>query len=106
VLGSIFGAEPPQIQEASIATSFVGGYDLDVGAYILEGTAQNLGQKDAKNVTVDISFFNADTQQELKTQTISLGDIAAESTKNINLHIEFRSDSIHVTFTTTDPVWE
>jgi len=107
MLGSIFnGTEPPQIKEASIATSFGGGYDLEAGAYILEGTAQNLGQKDAKNVSVNITFFNADTEQELKTQTISIGDIAAESTKNINLSIEFPSDSVGVTFTTTDPVWE
>ncbi len=107
MFGAVFTAtEPAQIKEASIATNFGGGYSLEAGAYALEGTAQNLGQKDAKNVRVDITFFNADTQQELKTQTISFGDIAAESTKNINLSIEFPSDSVRVTFTTTDPVWE
>jgi len=83
MLGSVFNAtEPPQIKEASIATSFGGGYNLEAGQYELEGTAQNLGQKDAKNVRVDITFFNADTELELKTQTISFGDIAAENSKN------------------------
>ena len=107
MFGAFFNAtEPPQINEASIATNFGGGYSLEAGAFVLEGTAQNLGQKDAKNVIVDITFFNADTQQELKTQTISFGDIAAESSKNINLSIEFPSDSVRVSFTTTDPVWE
>jgi flagellar basal body-associated protein FliL len=107
MLGAVFNpTETPQIKEASIATTFGGGYDLDAGAYQLEGTAQNLGQKDAKNVSVDITFFNADTQQELKTQTISFGDITAENSKNINISIEFPSDSVRVTFSTTDPVWE
>ncbi len=107
MFGAVFNAtESPQIKEASIATNFGGGYSLEAGAFALEGTAQNFGQKDAKNVRVDITFFNADTQQELKTQTISFGDISAESSKNINLSIEFPSDSVRVTFTAADPVWD
>jgi hypothetical protein len=107
MLGSIFNStEPPQIKDASIATSFGGGYDLEAGAYELEANAQNIGQKDAKNVRVDITFLNADTGQELKTQTITFGDIAADSSKDINLSIAFPSDSVRVTFSTTDPIWE
>ena len=97
---------PPEIKEASIATGFGGGYNLETGAYDLEGTAENLGQKDAKNVTVEITFFNADTEQELKRHTIVFGDIAAETSKNVNLSIEFPSDSVRVTFRAADPVWE
>ncbi len=107
MLGAVFNpTETPQILDASIATSFGGGYDMQTGAYQLEGTAENLGQKDAKNVSVEITFFNADNQQALKTEIISFGDIAAENSKNINIAIEFPSDSVRVTYTAADPVWE
>jgi len=107
MFGAVFNPEqPPQISEASIATTFGGGYDMVAGAYQLEGTAQNLGQKDAKNVCVEITFVNADNQQALRTETISFGDIAAESSKDINIAIEFQSDSVRVTYTANDPVWE
>jgi hypothetical protein len=107
MLGAVFNpAQPPPILEASIATTFGGGYDMTAGAYQLEGTAQNLGQKDAKNVCVEITFFNADNQQALKIETISFGDIAAERSKNINVSVEFPSDSVRITYTAADPVWE
>lgn len=108
MLGAFFNdtEQQPEILEASITTTFGGGYDLAAGAYELEGTAENLGDKDAKNVTVDVTFFNADTQEVLKNYTVSFGDINANSQKDINISIEFPSDSVRVTFSADDPVWE
>lgn len=104
--GSFFSATgPPELKEASVAVSLGGGYDSATGLYNLEGIAQNMGKKDALNCSVEVTFFNVDTHADIKTAIVTIGDIPAESSKDINVSIQIPDGSALVSFRISDPVW-
>ena len=71
----------------------------------LEGTAQNMGEKTAMNCRVEVTFFNVDTSEVIKTEMITIGDVPAESSKTINKSIEIPNGSTLVSFHIGDPLW-
>lgn len=107
IITSLFSATgPPELKEASVAISLGGGYNGETGMFDLEGTAQNMGKKDAKNCRVEVTFFNVDTHVDMKTVTITIGDVPAESSKNIKVSIPMPGGSRLLSFRTSDPQWD
>ena len=107
MMNSLFSANgPPELKEASVAVSAGGGCNSQTGMFDLQINAQNMGQKDAKNVRVDITFFNVDTQAELKTETITIGDVSAGSSKDLSTSIQVLGGSPQVSCRTSSPVWD
>ncbi len=107
MMNSIFSANgPPELKEASVAISAGGGYNSQTGMFDLQINAQNMGQKDAKNVRVDVTFFNVDTQAELKTETITIGDVSAGGSKDLSTSVQVPDGSPLVSCRTGTPVWD
>lgn len=107
MISSLFSATgPPELKEASIALSAGGGYNSDTGMFDLQINAQNMGQKDAKNVRVDVTFFNVDTQADIKTETITIGDVSAGGSKDINTSIQVPDGSPLISCRTGNPIWD
>lgn len=105
--GSIFSADnTPELKDASVAVDLGGGYDTNTGMFNLDGTAQNMGEKDATNCTVGVTFFNVDTDEVLKIEMVTIGDVPAESSKTINTSIEIPNGSTKVSFHMGDPMWD
>ncbi|MCW3982829.1 MAG: hypothetical protein NWE96_02415 [Candidatus Bathyarchaeota archaeon] len=107
ILSSFFSSNvTPELKEASVAVSVGGGYNSETGLFDLQVNAQNMGQKDAKNVRVDVTFFNVDTQAEIKTETITIGDISAGDSKDISTSVQVSGGSPQVSCRTGTPVWD
>ncbi len=105
--GSIFSADnTPELKDASVAVDLGGGYDTNTGMFNLDGTAQNMSEKDATNCTVEVTFFNVDTDEVLKIEMVTIGDVPAESSKTINTSIEIPNGSTKVSFHMGDPMWD
>ncbi len=106
MVGSIFSANSvPELKDASVALDLGGGYNAETGMFDLEGTAQNMGEKTAMNCRVEVTFFNVDTSEVIKTEMITIGDVPAESSKTINTSIEIPNGSTLVSFHIGDPLW-
>jgi hypothetical protein len=107
MVGSIFSANSaPELKNASVAIDLGGGYNTDTGMFNLDGTAQNMGEKDATNCRVEVTFFNVDTNEVMKTEMITIGDVPAESSKTINASIQIPNGSTSVSFHIGDPLWD
>ncbi len=107
MVGSIFSANStPELKDASVAVDLGGGYDTNTGMFNLDGTAQNMGEKDAINCRVEVSFFNVDSNEVIKTEMVTIGDVLAESSKTINTSIQIPNGSTSVSFHMGDPLWD
>ena len=85
---------PTQI-DVSINYEVGGHYEGESGLYYIEGTLENSGKKDAKNVTFDIIFFKLSisaNDEEIKRETIHIGDIPVETSKDVNFTISLPKD--------------
>ncbi|HZK53871.1 MAG TPA: hypothetical protein VFC84_06745 [Desulfosporosinus sp.] len=80
----------PTQTDASINSGVSGHYDSESGLYYIEGTLENTGNKDAKNVTLETILFQLSTSandEEIKRETINIGTIPAETSKDVNFTI-------------------
>jgi flagellar basal body-associated protein FliL len=85
----------PTQTEASIKSEVGGHYEGESGLYYIEGTLENTGKKDAKNVTFDIILFKLSTSandEEIKRETVNIGDILAETSKDVNFTVSLPKD--------------
>ena len=85
----------PTQTEASVTSEVGGHYESESGLYYIEGTLENSGKKDAKNVAIDITLFKLSTSandEEIKRETVNIGDIPAETSKNVNFTISLPKD--------------
>ena len=89
----------PTQTEASIKSEVGGHYESESGLYYIEGTLENTGKKDAKNVTFDVTLFKLSTStndEEIKRETVNIGDILAETSKVVNFTISLPKDLVEV----------
>ena len=80
---------------ASINSGLSGHYDSESGLYYVEGTLQNTGNKDAKNVTLETILYqlsSSPNDQEIKRETANFGVIPAETSKDVNFTISIAKD--------------
>jgi hypothetical protein len=85
----------PTQTEASINSDLSGHYEGESGLYYIEGSLENTGKKDAKNVTFDVTLFKLSTyanDEEIKRETVNIGDIPAETSKDVNFTISLPKD--------------
>lgn len=107
MIGAFFSADgPPELTDASVAVNLGGGYDSETGLYNIDGSAQNMGQKDAVNCRVEVTFFDVNSNAVIKTEMITIGDVPAESTKDINTAVQIADGSPRVSFHMGDPMWD
>jgi len=107
MIGAFFSANgQPELTEASVAVNLGGGYDSETGVYNIDGAAQNMGQKDAVNCRVEVTFFDVDSNDVIKTELINIGNVPAESTKDINTAVQIADGSTRVSFHMGDPIWD
>ncbi len=107
MLNSIFAANgPPELKEASVAVSAGGGYNSQTGMFELQINAQNMGQKDAINTKVEVTFFNVDTQAVVKTETITIGTVTAGGSKDVNTTVQIPDGSPQISCRVGTPTWD
>jgi len=107
MFGAVFSTtEPPILEEVSVAVDLVGGYDAESGVFVIEGSAQNMGKATAYNCRVEVTFFNVDTQEDLRNELVIIGDVTAESSKDINLSIPMADGSHLISFRMGTPTWD
>ena len=85
----------PTQTEASINHEVGGHYESESGLYYIEGTLENTGKKEAKNVTFDVILFKLSisaNDEEIKRETVNIGDIPAETSKDVNFTISLPKD--------------
>ncbi len=85
----------PTQTEASIKSEVGGHYEGESGLYYIEGTLENTGKKDAKNVTFDVTLFKLSisaSDEEIKRETVNIGDILSETSKDVNFTISLPKD--------------
>ena len=85
----------PTQTDASVSSEVSGHYEGESGLYYIEGILENTGKKDAKNVTFDIVFFKlsaSTNDEEIKQETVIIGDIIAETSKDVNFTISLPKD--------------
>jgi hypothetical protein len=85
----------PTQTEAAIKSEVGGHYEGESGLYYIEGTLENTGKKDAKNVTFDVILFKLSisaSDEEIKRETVNIGDILAETSKVVNFTISLPKD--------------
>ena len=103
----IFSANgPPELKDASVAVSLGGGYDSETGLYNIDGVAQNMGKKDATNCRVEVTFFDVESNAVIKTEMITIGNVPAESSKDVNISIQISGGSTRVSFQVGNPLWD
>jgi hypothetical protein len=107
MLNSFFSGTGPQgLTDASVAVSSRGEYNNETGIFTLEVTAQNLGKKDAHNTSVEVTFFKVDTQADIKTEIVTIGDVPAESSKDISVSIQIPSGLTLVSYRSDHLQWD
>jgi hypothetical protein len=107
MLNSFFSSTGPQgLTDASVVVSFRGGYNSETGIFNLEVTAQNMGKKDAHNSRVEVTFFNVDTQVDIKTEIVTIGDVPAESSKDISVPVQIPSGLTLVSYRSGNLQWD
>ena len=85
----------PTQTEASVTSEVSGHYDGESGLYYIEGSLENSGKKNATNVTFDVTLFKLSTStndEEIKRETVNIGDIPAETSKDVNFTISLPKD--------------
>jgi len=85
----------PTQTEASINYEVGGHYEGESGLYYIEGNLENSGKKDAKNVAIDVILFKLSisaNDEEIKRETVKIGDIPAETSKDVNFTISLPKD--------------
>ena len=85
----------PTQTEASVNSEVGGHYDGESGLYYIEGSLENSGKKDAKNVTFDVILFELSTNasdEEIKRESVNIGDLPAETSKVVNFTISLPKD--------------
>jgi uncharacterized protein YxeA len=85
----------PTQTEASVTSEVSGHYDGESGLYYIEGTLENSGKKNATNVTFDVTLFKLSisaNDEEIKRETVNIGDISAETSKDVNFTISLPKD--------------
>ncbi|WGM89145.1 MAG: hypothetical protein NUK63_09555 [Candidatus Bathyarchaeum tardum] len=89
-----------------IGFSVGGHYDRETGIYYLDGTADNMGNKDAVNCRFEVTFINMDTNEDLKTETVTIGNVPAGGSKPFEITSQLLSGLEHVGFRTEYPMWD
>ena len=85
----------PTQTEASVNSEIDGYYDGESGLYYIEGTLENSGKKDAKNVAIEVTLFKLSisaNDEEIKRESVNIGDIPAETSKDLNFTISLPKD--------------
>jgi hypothetical protein len=85
----------PTQTEASVTSEVSGHYDGESGLYYIEGTLENSGKKNATNVTFEVALFKLSisaNDEEIKRETVNIGDIPAETSKDVNFTISLPKD--------------
>ncbi len=86
----------PRETGASIQEEISGHYAPADNMYYITGTVENTGEKEATNYKIAVTLFNAADDEEVKSETLEVGNIAPKSVKELNYSLSVPSGYVEV----------